>query len=63
MDAIRKRQIAEVLDEDKILGAMVIDLERRWISTLDENPLPYTQLNEEVLDATTSNVSSLLVLL
>ena len=42
---------------------MVIDLEKRLINTLDENPLPDTQLNEEVLDATTSNVSSLLVLL
>jgi hypothetical protein len=53
MDAIRQRQIAEVLDENKTIGNMVFALEKRWVDMDTENPLPYSQLNAEVLDSTT----------
>jgi hypothetical protein len=63
MDAIRKRQIAEVLDENKAIGSMVLALERKYVDLDTENPLPYSQLNTEILEATTNGVNSLLVLL
>ena len=63
MDAIRQRQIAEVLDENKTIGNMVFALEKRWVDMDTENPLPDSQLNAEVLDSTTSTINSLFVLL
>ena len=54
MDAIRKRQIAEVLDENKIIGSIVFALERKYVNLETENPLPYSQLNTEILEATTN---------
>ena len=61
MDAIRQRQIAEVLDENKTIGNMVFALEKRWVDMDTENPLPYSQLNAEVLDSTTNTINSLFV--
>ena len=61
MDQIRKRQIAEVLDENKAIGSMVLALERKYVDLDTENPLPYSQLNTEILEATTNGVHSLLV--
>ena len=63
MDAIRQRQIAEVLDENKTIGNMVFALGKRWVDMDTENPLPYSQINAEVLDSTTSTINSLFVLL
>jgi len=63
MDQIRKRQIAEVLDENKMMGSIVFALERKYVNLETENPLPYSQLNTEILEATTNGVNSLLVLL
>ena len=63
MDAIRQRQIAEVLDENKTIGNIVFALEKRWIDMDTENPLPYSQLNAEVLDSTTNTINSFFVLL
>jgi hypothetical protein len=63
MDAIRKRQIAEILDENKTSGNMVFALEKRWIQSETDNVLPYSQLNAEVLDSTTNTINSLFVLL
>ena len=33
MDAIRQRQIAEILDENKTIGNMVFALEKRWVQS------------------------------
>ena len=44
MDAIRKRQIAEALDENIAKGSMVLALERKYVVLDTENPLPYSQL-------------------
>ena len=63
MDAIRQRQIAEVLDENKTIGNMVFALEKRWVQSETDNVLPYSQINAEVLDSTTSTINSLFVLL
>jgi hypothetical protein len=40
MDQIRKRQIAEVLDENKMIGSMVFALEKKYVNLETENPLP-----------------------
>jgi hypothetical protein len=37
MDQIRKRQIAEVLDEGKAIGSMVLALERKYVNMDTEN--------------------------
>ena len=42
---------------------MVVALERKYVDLDTENPLPYSQLNTEILEATTNGVNSLLVLL
>ena len=63
MDQIRKRRIAEILDENKAIGSMVLALERKYVDLDTENPLPYTQLDTELLDSTANNVNALLVLL
>ena len=63
MDQIRKKQIAEVSGENKIIGNMMFALEKRWFETETDNVLPYPQLDAEVLDVTTSTANTLLVLL
>ena len=63
MDPIRRRQISEVLDENKHINAMVMALERKNVEMNTENLLPYNQLNNELLDATGECVSALLLLL
>ena len=63
MDAIRQRQVAEVVDENKTIGNMVFALEKRWVQSETDNVLPYSQINAEVLDSTTSTINSLFVLL
>ena len=63
MDPIRRRQISEVLDENKHINAMVMALERKNVEMNTENLLPYNQLNNELLDATGEGVSALLLLL
>ena len=42
---------------------MAFALEKRWIQSETDNVLPYSQLNAEVLDSTTSTINSLFVLL
>ena len=41
MDPIRRRQISEVLDENKHINAMVMALERKNVEMNTENLLPY----------------------
>ena len=38
MDAIRQRQLAAVLDENKTIGNMAFALEKRWVDMDTENP-------------------------
>ena len=63
MGAVRQRQIAQYADENKTIGNMVFALEKRWVDMDTENALPYSQINAEVLDSTTSTINSLSVLL
>ena len=63
MDAIRKRQIAEVLDENKTIGNMVFALEKRWVQSETDKGLPDSQINADVLNSATSTINLSFVLL
>ena len=63
MDAIRQRQIQEVLNGDQEINKIVFQIEKQNAGLTTENVLPYTQLNTEVLEGASAIIGQLLVLL
>ena len=51
MDAVRMSQIREALDADKIAQGQAFDIVKRWVSTQQEEPAEYQQLNQEDIDS------------
>ena len=63
LDAIRKRQIDESLNDIRNFNAMAFDIEKRNARLNPENVLPFTQINPEAIQMTTAQVQQLLPLL
>ena len=63
LDAIRKRQIDESLNDIRNFNAMAFDIEKRNANLNPENVLPFTQINPEAIQMTTAQVQQLLPLL
>jgi hypothetical protein len=58
MDALRMSQIREALDADKIVQGQAFDIVKRWVSTQQEEPVEYQQLNEEDINTAGELVSA-----
>jgi 3-dehydroquinate dehydratase len=58
MDALRMSQIREALDADKIVQGKSFDIVKRWVSTQQEEPVEYQQLNEEDINTAGELVSA-----
>ena len=58
MDALRMSQIREALDADKIVQGQAFDIVKRWVSTQQEEPAEYQQLNQEDIDSAGELVSA-----
>ena len=63
MNDLRRRQTEEVLDYDKNINAMVMNIERKNVGLTTESLLPYTQLNAEVNESVSTSINQLFVLL
>ena len=63
MNDLRRRQIEEVLDYDKNINTMVMNIERKNVGLTTESLLPYTQLNAEVNESVSTSINQLFVLL
>ena len=63
MDAIRRQQIDEVLNNERDVNKIVFSIEKRNVELSTDNVLPYTQLNSEAINAVGSVVNQLLILL
>ena len=63
VDAIRRRQIDESLNDIKNFNSMVFNLERKNVELQPENVLPYTQINPEAIAATKTSVQELYLLI
>ena len=58
MDALRMNQIREALDADKVVQGQAFDIVKRWVSTQQEEPVEYQQLNEEDINTAGELVSA-----
>ena len=58
MDALRMSQIREALDADKIVQGQAFDIVKRYVSTQQEEPVEYQQLNEEDINTAGELVSA-----
>ena len=63
MNDLRRRQIEKVLDSDKNISAMVMNIEKKNVGLTTESLLPYTQLNAEVNESVSTAINQLFVLL
>ena len=63
MNDLRRRQIEEVLDYDKSINAMVMNVEKKNVGLTTESLLPYKQLNAEVNESVSTAINPLFVLL
>ena len=59
LDAIRKTQIDESLNDIRNSNAMAFDIEKRNARLNPENVLPFTQINPEAIQMTTAQVQQL----
>jgi len=64
MDTIRSRQISEALNYDKNANAMVFNLEKKRVAAFpEEEVVPYSQIDAELLTQISEGVKAMAVLL
>ena len=61
MNDLRRRQIEGVLDYDKNINAMVMNIEKKNVGLTTESLLPYTKFNAEVNESVSTAINQLFV--
>ena len=62
MDAIRLRQIDEVIGYDRHINAMVFDIEKKRVASYPDEPMDW-QIDADIETTTKDNVNALRVIL